>query len=183
MIESIKLVSFKDKYCLLKKMPVYINGTNIYLFAFMFLIIGSFGVFVYFYLGFKTSDEYAGAAKMIAFCYFVAFLSILFAIKGGDFVLAADENGIYYRVFGWKDNFMFIKWCIVNEISNSYFDGTDRVDVITRIKKYDMPMACNTEISESRVTKTINISFFMPIGIKSSEIKRKLNELRIKSLA
>ncbi|MEQ1558030.1 MAG: hypothetical protein ABL933_03705 [Methyloglobulus sp.] len=176
---SLKVARFKGKQHLLNKMPVYIqNNVNR---AVFFFVLVTYAVIVF---CFVHADGASNNQKTIAF--FVIFaLALLFilvhTVKSGAFVMAADENGIYYRIYGRRDEFMLIEWRIICEIIDSYYDDNDRIDVITFIKNNDIPSPCNAVTSKSQATKNTTISFIMPNSKKSAEIKLRLDELRVKN--
>ncbi|MDD5273054.1 MAG: hypothetical protein PHU14_10080 [Methylovulum sp.] len=189
MIGSLKVVSFKGKNHLLTTMPIYIKNKTIYGVVFLFLIFILLAV-----IFFRAANSEGASDEFIrhTLVFFVVMaLFLLFflvqTLKAGSFVMAADEKGIYYRIYGRRDEFMLIEWGVIDEIVDSYSDGVAQLDVLTVIKVYDLPAPCNAVTYKPHptekwpATKNIAISFIIPNFIKSAEIKRRLDELRIKS--
>jgi hypothetical protein len=185
MNSSLKEVSFKGKNHLLKNMPIYIKNNDINHDIFLFLIIIFFVVIVLCFVDLKASRNVSFIIYMVVFFVIytsVSLFSLWHTLKSGSFVMAADQKGIYYRIFKERDVYILIEWRYVVELVDHYSTHyRSSIIVKTMLENYEIPSPSNAVFCEWPNNKNVNISFTIPRSIDKYEIIRRLDELKVKS--
>ena len=181
MIGPVRLMKFGNKG-FFKKMPVCIESSAIKGHVFLLLSLIFFVVNFFHYADLEAgSNQLKKAVAFIVFFSLMLFFSFARTIKRGSFVMAADEKGIYYRVLGEKGVFLFLEWRFIIEISEYSSGDNDYIVVKAMVNNYNLPRLCNAITNQIAATKYISISISTPQSLKSSEIKLRLDGLRVKS--
>lgn len=97
----------------------------------------------------------------------------------GDFVISADNKGIYYRKMDDKNQFFLLDWGVINAISIS--DTSKRIIIIettlNKFKKDELPLPCNGSVY-FLAPGTICLEFNSSYWVKSAITLQNLTDLK-----
>ena len=101
---------------------------------------------------------------------------IWYTLKNGLFVLAANVEGVFYRIYETPYQVVFIPWGMIKEISEMYEEGGKEVVLDLTRGVGEMPQPNN---GESRLLNDIwRVSFMPGMGNKARTIVAELSALR-----
>lgn len=181
---KIKSVDFMHNKSVLKSMPVYIESDRRSLYIFLFIFELGMVYFIYpVYFNGGKNNIVEGVLTLTIISLLIV-LVLVYYLKQDPFILSANENGVFYKIRGKSEEFVLLEWNSIYEIKYSFSGDDCFLNIILRVKNYEMPTPCNAKISRLGNSKGLKISFALEgieAYVKKYDPKTELDNLRVKS--